>query len=76
MDKNAPYITELLQMYARHPEAFRGKVTSVSVYHSQQCSIFKGGECDCSPDVIMDKPEVEKGDQSTRSSRRKDVRGG
>lgn len=54
--KNAPYIQELLEMYLKHPEAFTGKVTGVHVYHSGNCAIFKGGECDCNPDVIMDKP--------------------
>lgn len=28
-------------------------VHEVKVYHDSWCSIFRGGECDCNPDVDM-----------------------
>jgi hypothetical protein len=34
-----------------------GTVTHIHVYHDDYCEIFKGGVCNCDPDIITENQE-------------------
>jgi len=55
-NKDTPeYIKELIKAIKRgditpHP----GGVGHIHVYHDSDCSIFTGGACDCTPEIIYE----------------------
>lgn len=50
MKKKRPnYLDRVLDLGA---EAKKGTLTMVSIRHDDWCGIFRGGDCDCDPDVV------------------------
>lgn len=46
------YLAKVLGAYRRG--AFRpGRVTIVHVYHDDWCAIFRGGPCNCDPEIRL-----------------------
>lgn len=45
------YLHELEKMIAggMFADLPKGQVSHLSIYHDDDCSIFKGGRCDCAP---------------------------
>jgi len=44
-----PYIGPMLRAARK---AKPGTVTHVYIYHDDWCSVFRGGLCDCNPEVV------------------------
>lgn len=37
-------------------EAQPGKISHVTIRHDDTCAIWKGGECDCDPEIVLGQP--------------------
>ena len=45
----------IMEFFAAHPE-FDGKFVQIVVHHTESCPQFRGGICNCDPDVELDDP--------------------
>ena len=46
------YLTKIKKLYAegKIPSA---SLSNVDIYHDDWCAIYRGGLCDCDPDVVV-----------------------
>jgi len=52
----ADYVKDIAR-WQREGTIKPGQVIQVDVYHDDNCGIWKGGPCDCKPDLVAKKGE-------------------
>lgn len=58
--KSPPYgkkIERVTQAALRDGRLKLGTLRHIDIFHDDWCAIFKGGECNCNPDVLL-RPET------------------
>jgi len=47
------YLRAFMKVPATHPSRQPGAITFAEIQHDDWCRIFKGGVCNCNPNLIM-----------------------
>ena len=50
------YWKKLLKLFEQESNIFPGLITSVDVCHDDWCRIYRGGYCNCDPEIILRPP--------------------
>lgn len=51
LGKRQKYDGRILALVDKTPELQTADVHHIAVYHDDYCGVFKGGDCNCDPDV-------------------------